>query len=160
MTRKQFVRSESVEVMAVVELVRQQRAVLVNVGHGRDPDSVSNASAFVETWQSMGGEVGAVVSWPAVAASWLRPACRFAAGAPDAWVVADEVAGWTGFAPRLVATGLWRSARTVAFGSLADPGLPELVGFEATDGLRGARPDGSAWTFRDGVLISDRAGGR
>jgi hypothetical protein len=150
-------RPSAAEVTAVVRLVRAQRARLVNVGHGRDARSVACARAFIAAWQAAGGEIGTAVSWPPAAASWLRPAGRLAAGAPDAWVVADVVTGWRNVGPRLVATGSWRAGRTVAFASLADPTLPALAGHEPTDELSGALPDGSIWTFRDGRLIVDRA---
>ncbi len=140
------------ELETVLALVRKHRAVLVNVGHGRSARSVADAEAFVEAWRERGGEIGAVVSWPATAASWLRPACRLAHGAPDAWVVADEREGWAGFGRRLAAQAAWRARRTVAFGGLADPGLPELAGWCATEGLSGADRDGRAWTFVDGRL--------
>lgn len=109
------------ELATVVRLVVEHQAVLVNVGHGHDPHSIACANAFVEVWQAGGGEIGTIVSWPAVAASWLRPACRFAAGAPDAWVVADCPTGRTGFGRRLAAAASWRAQRTVAFSWLAEP---------------------------------------
>ncbi len=147
-----------VEVETVVERVRTHRAVLVNVGHGRAPRSIACAGAFIEHWQATGGQIGAVVSWPSVAASWLRPARRLAAGAPDAWVIADTIDGWTGIGRRLAATGPWRAWRTVAFGGLADPRLPTLAGFEASEGLSGSLPDGTPWTFREGILVTGSAG--
>ncbi|GAA2795150.1 hypothetical protein GCM10010470_32660 [Saccharopolyspora taberi] len=134
------------ELAKVVELLRSMDAVLVNVGHGRGERSTADADAFVRAWADGGGELGTVVSWPATAASWLRPACRFAAGAPDAWVVAAEPGEWTGIGPRLAATGLWRPHRTVAFSGLA--GLADGV-----DGLRGATEDGAGWMFFDGQLV-------
>lgn len=147
-----------VELETVVELVRTHRAVLVNVGYGRAPRSIACAGAFIKRWQATGGQIGAVVSWPSVAASWLRPACRLAAGAPDAWVVADTIDGWTGVGRRLAATGTWRAWRTVAFEGLADPRLPTVTGFEASEGLSGSLPDGTAWRFRDGMLVTGCSG--
>ncbi|MGH3908076.1 MAG: hypothetical protein ACRDTE_28435 [Pseudonocardiaceae bacterium] len=142
------------ELAGVVRLVIEHQSVLVNVGYGREARSVACANAFIDVWQAGGGEIGAIVSWPVAAASWLRPACRFAAGAPDAWVVADCAAGWAGFGPRLAAAGAWRARRTVAFSDLADPVLPELAGVEATDGIRGAAVDGSLWAFIQGSLVA------
>ncbi|QRK93609.1 hypothetical protein JQX30_17240 [Saccharopolyspora erythraea] len=147
------------EVGKVVELLRELEATLVNIGHGRDAGSAERAARFVRAWSAAGGEIGAVVSWPARAASWLKPACRLVAGGPDAWVVADEPTGWTGFGRRLAAVGGWRPDRTVAFAGLADPLLPAAVGAAATDGMRGAASDGSGWMFADGRLISRGTGG-
>lgn len=137
------------ELATVLRLLEGDGARLVNVGHGRSPAAVRAARAFQEAWT---GEIGAVVSWPVQAASWLRPATRLAAGAPDAWVIADTAAGWAGPGRRLAATGTWRPTATIAFASLADPGLPALAGRPATDGLRGATADGGVWIVDDGAL--------
>lgn len=142
------------ELNGVLRLVSQQHPLLVNVGHGRSAASADRARAFVEAWEDVGGHVGAVVSWPEEAASWLRPACRLVAGHPDLWVVADEPEGWKGMGPRLVATGVWRPGRTVAFAGLAVPDLPALAGEEATEGMRGARADGKLWLVYDGRLVA------
>lgn len=140
------------ELNTVLAVLARNRAHLVNVGHGRDEDSRQRAEVFLDAWAAAGGEVGAVVSWPSAAASWLRPACRFAAGAPDMWVVADNPVGWTGFGRRLAVNAVWRPARTVAFSGLADPELPFLAGWEATEGMSGSLPDGGVWWFSDRLL--------
>ncbi|MET9341581.1 hypothetical protein [Nonomuraea sp. NPDC003804] len=142
------------ELTAVLRLVGQQHPLLVNVGHGRSAACADRARAFVAAWEAVGGHIGAVVSWPEEAASWLRPACRLVAGHPDLWVVADEPEGWKGMGRRLVATGVWRPSRTIAFAGLAVPDLPGVAGPEATEGLRGARADGGLWLVRDGQLVA------
>lgn len=139
------------ELDAVLAVLARWGAGLVNVGHSRDEDSRRRAGLFLDAWE---GEVGAVVSWPADAASWLRPARRLAAGAPDAWVVADTAAGWTGFGRRLAETS-WEPARTVAFAGLADPSLALVAGRPATDGMCGAFTDGGLWRFAGGLLHVD-----
>lgn len=144
--------SPDAELDTVLALLARQRAGLVNVGHGHDEGSRQRAALFLEAWTAGGGDVGAVVSWPSVAASWLRPACRFAAGAPDMWVVADTPSGWTGFGRRVAGVAGWRPTRTVAFSGLADPALPLRAGWEATEGLSGASPDGSRWWFANRLL--------
>ncbi|MBO2454712.1 hypothetical protein J4573_47020 [Actinomadura barringtoniae] len=138
------------ELATVLRLLEAGGAHLVNVGHGRSPAARQAAEAFQRAWA---GEIGAVVSWPARAASWLRPATRLAAGAPDAWVIADTAAGWAGPGRRLAETGIWRASATIAFAGLADPALPGLAGHHATEGLRGAAADGSVWLIDDGALI-------
>ncbi|WP_157357359.1 hypothetical protein [Amycolatopsis nigrescens] len=142
----------NVELETVLRLARAHRAVLVNLGHGRDGASLARAELFAEAWLKAGGELGSVVSWPAVAASWLRPACRLASGAPDVWVIADEPAGWAGFGRRLAADGRWRARRTVCFAGLGDPVLPKLAGRPATEGLSGTTATGEPWTFTDAQL--------
>ncbi|MFG2001468.1 hypothetical protein ACGFNU_20190 [Spirillospora sp. NPDC048911] len=143
-------RPADAELDAMLRLLEGEGARLVNVGHGRSPASAARARAFLDAWP---GDVGAVVSWPAAAASWLRPARRLAAGAPDAWVIADEPAGWAGIGPRLAATGLWRAHATFAFTGLAGPRLPALAGPESTEGLRGVTAGGRIWEINDGAAV-------
>ena len=85
-------------------------ATLVAVGHGRDPDCVAAARAFVEQWD---GQIAVVVDWPPTAASWLRQAEKLTAADPDAWAIADTPAGWEPVAKRLRATTRWDPMRTV-----------------------------------------------
>lgn len=93
---------------------------LVSVGHSRDETSRRIAEDFVAAWRDTGREVLTVVDWPETAASWLRPAKRFAAGPPDAWVVAATPLGWTRLVRRLRETA-WDPQRTFAFAGLDDP---------------------------------------
>jgi hypothetical protein len=88
----------------------------ITIGHGRDRASIAAAQALAATWT---GEVAAVVSWPEHAASWLRPARRFVAHAPDAWVIAGARPGWAGMRDRLLRSTDWDPSRTYAFASLA-----------------------------------------
>jgi hypothetical protein len=143
--------ADPAELATVLRLVRELAPGVVNLGHGRAPGSVARARAFERAWRERGGHLGIVVSWPATAASWLRPATRLARGA-DTWVVADDPAGWTGIGPRLAGTGAWWPARTVAFAGLCDPRLPLLAGPAPTDGLRGATRDGHVWRIAGGWL--------
>ncbi|MPY93458.1 MAG: hypothetical protein GEV08_10445 [Acidimicrobiia bacterium] len=149
------------QVDAVVAWLFELGATVVSVGHGRDPRSRASAARFVEAWRGLGRldereafarDVDAVVDWPATAASWLRPAQRLVAGAPDAWVVADTPASWAPMARRLRLSTSWAPARTVCFPALATPALPELAGHDATEGLRGVGTDGTRWQFTDGAL--------
>ncbi|GAA1839826.1 hypothetical protein GCM10009836_18780 [Pseudonocardia ailaonensis] len=146
-----------VELDAVLRLLGRLEGGVVNVGHGRDRTSVRRARAFVDAWAARGGLIGAVVSWPPSAASWLRPAERLAAGA-DLWVVADTPAGWAGIGPRLAATASWRADRTVAFPGLDDPTLPRLAGRAAVAGLSGVTHDGRTWSH-DGQWLRSTGDG-
>ncbi|RJL32585.1 hypothetical protein D5H75_13785 [Bailinhaonella thermotolerans] len=137
----------------LVRLARARGASLVNIGHGRSPGAIAAARAFAESWQAYGGAVGAVVSWPATAASWLRQARRLTTPVPDLWVIADDAPGWSAIAPRLLETGLWDPGRTIAFSALAHPGLPTLAGDAATEGLMVTRPDGTPAVYRDDRLL-------
>ena len=103
------------------------------LGTAADPVSRADGERIAAAW---GGLVLATVTWPETAASWLRPARRFAAPDPDVWVVSATPAGWAGMARRLRTSTSWRPHRTVGTAALEAFPLP---------GLRGARPDGSTW---------------
>lgn len=126
----------SAEVAAVLRLVGRPPAVVV--GHGRDGAHL--AEAFVAAWE---GTVLDVVSWPEEAASWLRQARRFTAGAPDAWVVAGAPRGWAGMSERLRRSTDWDPARTYGFASTA--GAVALTPPGTLEGMRGADRNGQAW---------------
>ncbi|MEU6238704.1 hypothetical protein, partial [Kitasatospora sp. NPDC047058] len=84
------------ELAALLGLLTAPRARIgtVVIGHGRDAASTTAAAAFADAWREHGGAVLAAVDWPEDAASWLRPAHRFTAVTPDAWVVAAGPQGW------------------------------------------------------------------
>ncbi len=119
------------ELEAVVKLIGQARHIVL--GTAADPVSRADGERIAEAW---GGLVLATVTWPETAASWLRPARRFAAPDPDVWVVAATPAGWAGMTRRLQLSTSWRPHRTVVTAALADFRLP---------GIRGARADGTTW---------------
>ncbi|MGY0064338.1 hypothetical protein ACWY4P_49265 [Streptomyces sp. LZ34] len=144
------------ELAALIGLLTgsKPRIATVTIGHSRDTASRNAAQAFAAAWQAREGEVLAVVDWPESAASWLRPATRLTAGAPDAWVMAASPLGFAQLACRLRHSTDWDPARTVAFASLKDSGLPALVGPEILNGLRGATTDGSTWDIRHRWITS------
>jgi hypothetical protein len=113
------------ELAGLLKLVAAQPGVhTVTIGHSRDAGARAAAAAFAEAWTATGGVVLDAVDWPETAASWLRQARRFVAGAPDAWVVIATPAGWSHLADRLrLGTG-WDPARTFGFteGRLGGPG--------------------------------------
>jgi hypothetical protein len=146
------------EVDGVLGHLRALGARLVNVGHGPAPLARHRAHALTDRFVAVGGEVGALVSWPATAASWLRPATRLCAGAPDAWVVADDATSWPRMSARLLSGGQWSPDRTVAFPGLDDPALIELAGVDAVRGLRGVDEHGGAWRFGSATLIREHSG--
>lgn len=119
------------ELEALVRMIGQARHVVL--GTATDTASRADGERIVTAW---GGLVLATVTWPETAASWLRPAQRFAAADPDVWVVSATPAGWAGMTRRLRMSTRWSPHRTIVTAQLADFPLP---------GLRGARADGTTW---------------
>ncbi|WP_066947844.1 ABC transporter substrate-binding protein [Streptomyces lushanensis] len=146
----------SAELAALLGLLTAPRSGIGTVvtGHSRDAASAEAAAAFGEAWEARGGTVLAVVDWPETAASWLRPARRMTAPAPDAWVVAAAPAGFVQLARRLRHSTDWEPSRTYAFAALSDSGVPALAGPGVLHGLRGACADGGTWTVHGGWVTS------
>jgi hypothetical protein len=147
----------NVELDAVLDLLSRRvgrtRVTTVSVGHGRDTASRAAAQAFIDAW-SRRGEVITVESWPEVAASWLRPATRLTAQAPDAWVIASAPVGFAQLARRLRDSTTWRPDRTVGFACLNDSRLPALAGADVVDGMHGATVEGGTWVVRHGWITT------
>jgi hypothetical protein len=122
------------ELEALLGLIGPARHIVI--GTAADAASRADGERVAEAW---GGEVLATVTWPEVAASWLRQARRFAAPEPDAWVVSATPAGWAGMTRRLLLSTSWNPHRTILTSALAGFALP---------GLRGARADGTTWETR------------
>jgi hypothetical protein len=149
-----------VELDTVLRLVREIRPRPMSVVIGSSTDEVSrgNAVRVAEAWTEHGGLVLATVTWPETAASWLRQARRFAAPAPDAWIVTGTPAGWVGMGRRLARSTSWSPRRTIATAGLADPALVEAGG--TFDGLRGAHAGGRRWEMVGTLLIHREERGR
>ncbi|MEU2738310.1 ABC transporter substrate-binding protein [Streptomyces sp. NPDC007095] len=144
------------ELAALIGLltVPKSRIETVAIGHSRDANSLAAAEAFAAAWEARGGKVLASVDWPETAASWLRPARRLTAEAPDAWVMAGAPLGFAQLARRLRHSTDWDPARTFAFASLRDSRLPALAGPDTLHGLRAATADGGAWHVRHRWVMS------
>ncbi|MFB6776247.1 ABC transporter substrate-binding protein [Streptomyces sp. NPDC056352] len=135
------------ELTSLLALLTSMRSPVrsVAVGHARDGASRATAQAFLRAWEALDRDVLTVVDWPEEAASWLRPAQRLTAQAPDAWVLAGAPPGVAHLLRRLRRSLGWDPGRTFGFASLADPRMVEFVGVDALDGLRGASADGGTW---------------
>jgi hypothetical protein len=175
------------ELAALLHLLRAARASTIAIGHGRHPASAAAAQALADAWtettqtvpdtartagtvpdaaQTAGtvpdaaqtaGTVLAVISYPADAASWLRPARRLACGQPDAWVIADNPAGCAQLARRLAGQPGWAAARTLGFASVATADLISLAGPGLLDGMTGATPAGGTWSIENDRLTPPAA---
>ncbi|MEU7853436.1 Ada metal-binding domain-containing protein [Nonomuraea sp. NPDC049141] len=148
------------------------RVETVVIGHGRDAGP--SAEAFANAWESGArkdaqdggrweggvwdgdmwqGTVLAIVDWPEEAASWLRQARRFAAGPPDAWVVAGAPLGWARMSERLHQSTDWDPGRTFGFASTAQ--AVALAAPGTLEGMRGADTDGTTWRITRNLIHRD-----
>jgi substrate-binding family protein len=141
------------ELTRLVQLLEAAGAGSIAIGHGRHPGSVAAAGALATAWAEVGGTVLGTVSYPADAASWLRPARRLASLDPDAWVIADSPAGLAQLSRRLAGQPGWAPGRTFAFSSAASADLIPLGGPGALTGLVGATTDGGSWHVGSGLLV-------
>jgi hypothetical protein len=141
------------ELARLIRLLREAGACAIAIGHGRHPASAAAAAELAAAWTAGPGEVVTVVDWPAVAASWLRPAQRLTAAQPDAWVLADTPAGGAQLASRLAGQPTWTPARTFGFASLASPDLVALARPGSLAGLTGATASGGSWQIGHSLLV-------
>ncbi|GIH14932.1 ABC transporter substrate-binding protein [Rugosimonospora africana] len=141
------------ELGRLVALARQRGARTIAVGHGRTRAARVAAGSLSARWEADGGQVLATVSWPETAASWLRQATRFAAAAPDIWVMTGPPVGWAQLTRRLLASTDWRPDRTLATAAIGTREALDLVGVRRLDGLAGVAADATTWTVSDGQLI-------
>jgi hypothetical protein len=144
------------ELAALLRMLRQAGAGAIAIGHGRAPASVAAAPALQAAWTAAGGTVLGVVDWPAAAASWLRPARRLTAVHPDAWVIADTVAGCAQVVRRLAEQPNWAPTRTLGFTGLAGPDLIALTTPTSVAGMTGATATGGTWRVGpDHIVVTD-----
>jgi hypothetical protein len=140
------------ELDRMVKLALRRDAHSVVLGCGRHASATAAAAGFARRWEASGRIVLDTVTWPEEAASWLRPATRFAAADPDLWVMAGPAGGWAQMTRRLLWSTAWQPGRTIAFAALGLDPVIELVGACNLPGLTGATTDGGTWTIRDGEL--------
>jgi hypothetical protein len=145
------------ELARLLQLLQAGRADAIAIGHGRHPASAAAAWALAAAWTGSGGTVMDVVSYPAEAASWLRPARRLARDQPGAWVIADNPAGCAQLTRRLAGQPGWAAARTFGFASAATADLISLAGPGLLDGMTGPTPAGDTWRIEAGELTRPAA---
>lgn len=140
------------EAETLVRLARDRGARDIAIGSGRTARAIAAAHSIESAWDRAGGRTLATVTWPETAASWLRPASRFAAAEPDLWIMTGPVTGWAQMTRRLLWSTRWRPDRTLATAAIGDPRALALVGLANLDGLAGAHADGTSWRVTHGAL--------
>ncbi|WP_255638261.1 hypothetical protein [Amycolatopsis sp. DSM 110486] len=134
-----------VEIEAIVRLARGRGARDIAIGSGRTARALATARSVESAWDRAGGRTLGTVTWPETAASWLRPASRFAAADPDLWIMTGPATGWAQMTRRLLWSTRWSPDRTLATAGIGDPRTLALVGLAHLDGLAGATADGALW---------------
>ncbi|HEX5301492.1 MAG TPA: hypothetical protein VFW50_31335 [Streptosporangiaceae bacterium] len=140
------------ELDRMTELALGRGARTVALGSGNSSVAIRATDGFARRWEAAGGTITCTVTWPESAASWLRPATRFAAADPDLWVMAGPATGWAQMTRRLLWSTSWRPERTLAFAALGTRPVISLVGAHNLPGLTGPTADGGTWHVNDGLL--------
>jgi ABC-type branched-subunit amino acid transport system substrate-binding protein len=109
----------------------------VNVGARNDFYGTGLADAFADEWQKRGGKVGGKVIYDPEQPSYNSEAQKITSGSPDAYVIVDFPETYAKVGPALVRTGKWEATTTFVTDGLASSDLPDSVGPEATEGMRG-----------------------
>ncbi|MEL4082309.1 MULTISPECIES: hypothetical protein [Arthrobacter] len=133
------------EVRSLVTMALSRGATSVTIGSGRDLITRASARTIADAWSTSGHGVAVTIDWPETAASWLRPANRFAAASTDLWIMLGPPLGWAQMTRRLLWSTPWKPSRTLLTGGVSDPRALELVGLHNLTGIAGTTRAGSAW---------------
>lgn len=112
----------------------------VNIGARNDAYGTGLADTFAEAWEGKGGQIGERVIYEPRQPSYDSEARQIVSGDPDAWVIIDFPETYGRVGPALVRTGEWDASRSWITDGLQSGTLPDDVGQEATEGLRGTAP--------------------
>jgi branched-chain amino acid transport system substrate-binding protein len=126
----------------------------VNIGARNDAYGTGLADTFAQAWRDKGGEIGQRVIYDPEQPSYNSEAGQLVRGNPDAWVIIDFPETFSKVGPALVRTGQWDPAKSWVTDGLKSGSLPEDVGQQATEGLRGTAPgvpdeSGAATAFEE-----------
>jgi ABC-type branched-subunit amino acid transport system substrate-binding protein len=111
----------------------------VNVAASDDTYGDTITKDFIEAWQDQNGTVGKqIVLAPSALSS--SEASLITSGSPDAALLIDGLNGFSQLAPALSSSDSWDPASAWGSDQLVTPGLPELVGLDAVDGMRALAP--------------------
>lgn len=112
----------------------------INTGTRNDAYGVALIGQFEDAWRAGGGTIGQSVAWNPDATTFDSEAQQLVQGDPDGWVIIDFPQTFARVGPALVRAGNWDPARTFTADGLRDSTLPDTVGEEATEGMRGTAP--------------------
>jgi branched-chain amino acid transport system substrate-binding protein len=125
---------------AIEEDLGSAARMRVNIGARNDAYGTGLADTFARAWRGKGGQIGQRVIYDPEQPSYNSEASQLVRGNPDAWVIIDFPETFSKVGPALVRTGEWDPAKTWVTDGLKSGSLPDDVGREATEGLRGTAP--------------------
>lgn len=125
---------------AIGESLGGAEGMTVNLGIRNDAGNVSLADAFVTAWEERGGTIGARADYDPEQPTYNAEAQQIVSGDPDAFLISDFPENYGRVSNALERTGEWDPSITFVPDALASDSLPEDVGEEATEGLRGTLP--------------------
>jgi ABC-type branched-subunit amino acid transport system substrate-binding protein len=114
--------------------------VVVNLGARNDAYGTATADAFRSAWEDKGGTVGKHVIYQPNQPSYKREAGQIADGRPEAFVIVDFPDTYAQLGPTLAGEQNWSPQKTFVTDALISTVLPQRVGEEATEGIRGTAP--------------------
>ena len=113
----------------------------INVGGRNDFYGEGLVNEFARVWaDERGGKVAQKIIYDPEQPSYNSEARRLVSGDPDGFVIVDFPETYEKVGPALVRTGEWDPEKTLITDGLASGQLPENVGAEATEGMRGTAP--------------------
>jgi branched-chain amino acid transport system substrate-binding protein len=123
----------------------------VNVAASDDTYGDAITQDFIEAWQGQSGTVGGqvVLAPPPLSSSsssgyttttgstaYSPQASQITTGSPDAVLIIDDLNGFSQLAPALSSNFSWDANTTWGGDQLVNPGLPNVVGTDAVNGMR------------------------
>jgi ABC-type branched-subunit amino acid transport system substrate-binding protein len=132
---------ESLEGSALSEAIGRdlggEEGHTVNVAASNDTYGDTITQDFIEAWQGQNGTVGGQV---VLAPPYSAQASQITSGSPDGVLVIDDLNGFSQLAPALSSSYSWDPSTGWGSDQLVTPGLPDLVGSDAVNGMRALAP--------------------
>jgi branched-chain amino acid transport system substrate-binding protein len=135
---------DSIQGPALADAVEQElgdaEGTVINIGARNDAYGNGLADTFSAAWEEKGGEIGAEVLYDPEQPSYNTEAGQIVEGGPDGLVIIDFPETFAQVGPALARTGDYDPETTFVTDGLASDSLPDDVGADVVEGIRGTRP--------------------
>lgn len=135
---------DSIQGPALADAVEQElgeaEGTVINIGARNDAYGTGLAGTFRAAWEEKGGEIGEEVIYDPQQPSYSSEASQIASGNPDGFVIVDFPETFNKVGPALAQTGDWDPETTFVTDGLASSSLPQDVGENVVNGIRGTAP--------------------